>query len=344
MSQAPDIAPGRLPAEAYERNFADLHPPLEPARGPRRRRALPVLLRRALRAGLPDRDRHPAVHPPDRDRQPARVRQDDPRRRTSWAACAPASARPRPCARRPACAKSPRASRSRSAACSATPPTRLFAHGPAALSSRAPPPAATRGRGRRRAGGPRLRAPAGDARPRGHRASTRRRQARRPQRIRHRRLQDRRTISPRREVAMHPGRRRHRAAHGRSVSAATSRLPSSAGILTRCSSVSASPASTPWPCRTSRPSTGPRHAVHYIEELRQADDLAALPVGRRVVVIGGGMTAIDKASQAKRLGAEDVTMVYRRGPDKMGANASTSASWRRPTASRSSSTRRSRSG
>ena len=33
------------------------------------------------------------------------------------------------------------------------------------------------------------------------------------------------------------------------------------------------------------------------------------------------MTAIDQASQAKRLGAEDVTIVYRRGPDRMGASA-----------------------
>ena len=68
------------------------------------------------------------------------------------------------------------------------------------------------------------------------------------------------------------------------------------------------------------PYRGSHHAVHYIAELRQADDFAALPVGRRVVVIGGGMTAIDKASQAKRLGAEDVTMVYRRGADRMGAS------------------------
>jgi len=39
-----------------------------------------------------------------------------------------------------------------------------------------------------------------------------------------------------------------------------------------------------------------------------------------VVVVGGGMTAIDIASQSKRLGAEDVTIVYRRGPEKMGAS------------------------
>ena len=58
-------------------------------------------------------------------------------------------------------------------------------------------------------------------------------------------------------------------------------------------------------------------AVRYIEELRQSDDLSRLPVGRRVVVIGGGMTATDMASQIRLLGAEEVTMVYRRGPDAM---------------------------
>ncbi|HMA15887.1 MAG TPA: FAD-dependent oxidoreductase, partial [Kiloniellaceae bacterium] len=64
---------------------------------------------------------------------------------------------------------------------------------------------------------------------------------------------------------------------------------------------------------------GVRNAVDYIAELRQAPDLKALPVGRRVVVIGGGNTAIDIAVQAKRLGAEDVTLVYRRGPEAMSA-------------------------
>ena len=68
------------------------------------------------------------------------------------------------------------------------------------------------------------------------------------------------------------------------------------------------------------PFEGAHHAVHYIAELRQAEDFAHLAVGRRVVVVGGGMTAIDKATQARRLGAEDVTMVYRRGPDRMGAS------------------------
>jgi glutamate synthase (NADPH/NADH) small chain len=67
--------------------------------------------------------------------------------------------------------------------------------------------------------------------------------------------------------------------------------------------------------------SGVEDAVDYIAGLRQASDLATLPVGRRVVVVGGGMTAIDIASQSKRLGAEDVTIVYRRGPERMGASA-----------------------
>jgi len=61
-------------------------------------------------------------------------------------------------------------------------------------------------------------------------------------------------------------------------------------------------------------------AVDYIAKLRQAKDLATLPVGRRVVVIGGGMTAIDVAVQVKRLGAELVTIVYRRGQEHMKAS------------------------
>jgi glutamate synthase (NADPH/NADH) small chain len=61
-------------------------------------------------------------------------------------------------------------------------------------------------------------------------------------------------------------------------------------------------------------------AVDYIAALRQAPDKAALPVGRRVVVIGGGMTAIDMATQIRKLGAEEVTIVYRRGKDQMSAS------------------------
>jgi glutamate synthase (NADPH/NADH) small chain len=61
-------------------------------------------------------------------------------------------------------------------------------------------------------------------------------------------------------------------------------------------------------------------AVDFIAELRQADDLTALPIGRRVVVIGGGMTAIDAGVQSRLLGAEEVTIVYRRGQEAMGAS------------------------
>ncbi|MBK1697397.1 NAD(P)-dependent oxidoreductase [Rhodovibrio salinarum] len=65
---------------------------------------------------------------------------------------------------------------------------------------------------------------------------------------------------------------------------------------------------------------GALDAVDYIADLRQARDLSSLPVGRRVVVVGGGMTAVDIAVQSKLLGAEDVTIVYRRGPDRMNAS------------------------
>jgi glutamate synthase (NADPH/NADH) small chain len=61
-------------------------------------------------------------------------------------------------------------------------------------------------------------------------------------------------------------------------------------------------------------------AIDFIADLRQASDLAALPIGRKVVVIGGGMTAIDAAVQSKLLGAEEVTMVYRRGKEQMNAS------------------------
>lgn len=87
---------------------------------------------------------------------------------------------------------------------------------------------------------------------------------------------------------------------------------------------------------------GVHDAVDYIAELRQVDDLASLQVGQQVVVIGGGMTAIDIAVQIKRLGAREVTMVYRRGPEQMGAsdfecelalnNGVTITHWAMPTA------------
>ncbi|ASM70932.1 MULTISPECIES: NAD(P)-dependent oxidoreductase [Roseobacteraceae] len=66
--------------------------------------------------------------------------------------------------------------------------------------------------------------------------------------------------------------------------------------------------------------SGVSDAVDFISELRQSTDLTALPIGRDVVVIGGGMTAVDAAVQAKLLGALNVTLVYRRGRNRMNAS------------------------
>jgi dihydropyrimidine dehydrogenase (NAD+) subunit PreT len=65
---------------------------------------------------------------------------------------------------------------------------------------------------------------------------------------------------------------------------------------------------------------GIENAIDYIADLRQAEDKSELPVAGTVVVIGGGMTAIDIAVQSKRLGADRVDIVYRRGPEQMGAS------------------------
>jgi len=61
-------------------------------------------------------------------------------------------------------------------------------------------------------------------------------------------------------------------------------------------------------------------AVKFIEDLRQKKDKASIPIGRKIVVIGGGMTAVDAAVQSKLLGADDVSIVYRRERAKMGAS------------------------
>jgi dihydropyrimidine dehydrogenase (NAD+) subunit PreT len=65
---------------------------------------------------------------------------------------------------------------------------------------------------------------------------------------------------------------------------------------------------------------GVEDAVAYIETLRQSKDLAELPVASKVIVIGAGMTAIDIAVQSKKLGAEQVSIVYRRDRQAMGAS------------------------
>ncbi|MBS1958088.1 MAG: NAD(P)-dependent oxidoreductase [Bdellovibrionales bacterium] len=64
---------------------------------------------------------------------------------------------------------------------------------------------------------------------------------------------------------------------------------------------------------------GVMNAVDYIAELRQCKNYSKMQVARDVVVIGGGNTAIDIAIQSKALGAENVTLVYRRGSSDMSA-------------------------
>jgi dihydropyrimidine dehydrogenase (NAD+) subunit PreT len=63
---------------------------------------------------------------------------------------------------------------------------------------------------------------------------------------------------------------------------------------------------------------GCRDAISFIEETKSRE-LAEVPVARRIAVIGGGNTAIDVVTAARRLGAEEVYMVYRRGPEEMSA-------------------------
>lgn len=65
-------------------------------------------------------------------------------------------------------------------------------------------------------------------------------------------------------------------------------------------------------------------ALPFIAATKMADKdgverLRDIPVGNEVVVVGAGNTAIDAATVAKRLGAERVTMVYRRGREEMPA-------------------------
>ncbi|MFT5858180.1 MAG: dihydropyrimidine dehydrogenase (NAD+) subunit PreT [Flavobacteriaceae bacterium] len=63
--------------------------------------------------------------------------------------------------------------------------------------------------------------------------------------------------------------------------------------------------------------TGVRGAVEFIEELRM--NHSDIKIADRVVVIGGGNTAMDAASGSARLGAEEVTLAYRRDKNGMGA-------------------------
>ena len=58
-------------------------------------------------------------------------------------------------------------------------------------------------------------------------------------------------------------------------------------------------------------------AVEFIEQLRL--NHADVYVGEEVIVLGGGNTAMDAASESSRMGAFNVTLSYRRGQAEMGA-------------------------
>lgn len=58
-------------------------------------------------------------------------------------------------------------------------------------------------------------------------------------------------------------------------------------------------------------------AVEFIAELRERHH--KMKIGPRVIVLGGGNTAMDAASESSRLGADNVILAYRRGKDEMGA-------------------------
>jgi glutamate synthase (NADPH/NADH) small chain len=60
-------------------------------------------------------------------------------------------------------------------------------------------------------------------------------------------------------------------------------------------------------------------AISFIEKTKTAIGFEHVQVGTRVAVIGGGNTAIDAATAARRLGAEPVYMIYRRSKEEMSA-------------------------
>ena len=61
---------------------------------------------------------------------------------------------------------------------------------------------------------------------------------------------------------------------------------------------------------------GVKDAISFIYNIREKG-YSSVPVGDKVAVIGMGMTAIDAATQAKRLGTKEVTMLYRRTQEEM---------------------------
>ena len=68
------------------------------------------------------------------------------------------------------------------------------------------------------------------------------------------------------------------------------------------------------------PAGSASHILDAVSLLRSMEGEAPPRLGRRVVVYGGGNTAMDAARTAKRLGAEEAVVVYRRTRDRMPAH------------------------
>lgn len=64
--------------------------------------------------------------------------------------------------------------------------------------------------------------------------------------------------------------------------------------------------------------SGVVNALDFIEQVK-TEDWESVPVGKRVAIIGAGNTSIDAATEAKRLGAEEVMIIYRRSSEDMSA-------------------------
>ena len=307
IDRTPDIAAGRLTPEEYAGQFRDLHPAARPARGLRRGRPLLFLLRRAVHAGLPDRHRHPDVHPRDPDRQPEGRGRDDLR---------PEHPRRHVRPRLPDRDAVRGGLRARAGGGQAGQDRRAAALRDRLLHGRSGEPA-LRARRRRPASaspssapGRRASACAHRLAMHGHEVVDLRRAGRRLGGLNEYGIAAYKTVERLRPGGgrLHP--RRSAASRSRPArrSAATSRSPSSARTTTPSSSASASPASTRSALprsdargrRATRSTSSPSCARRAISP--------SLPVGRRVVVIGGGMTAIDVAvavEAARRRGRDD---------------------------------------
>jgi 2-oxoacid:acceptor oxidoreductase delta subunit (pyruvate/2-ketoisovalerate family) len=70
------------------------------------------------------------------------------------------------------------------------------------------------------------------------------------------------------------------------------------------------------------PAADSAHVLDAVRMLRDVEDAEPPQLGRRVVVYGGGNTAVDAARTARRLGATEAVILYRRTRDRMPASDS----------------------